>query len=51
MAKFLAELLGCTLPEKGASPIFEVRSKCVLTCSNQVVEEQVMLRLVEAAVC
>ncbi|XP_059406341.1 ras-GEF domain-containing family member 1B-A isoform X2 [Carassius carassius] len=23
MAKFLAELLGCTLPEKGASPMFE----------------------------
>uniref|UniRef100_A0A8D2I854 RasGEF domain family member 1B n=1 Tax=Urocitellus parryii TaxID=9999 RepID=A0A8D2I854_UROPR len=23
MAKFLAELLGCTLPNKGASPMFE----------------------------
>nr|KAF6432213.1 RasGEF domain family member 1B [Rousettus aegyptiacus] len=23
MAKFLAELLGCTLPSKGASPMFE----------------------------
>lgn len=27
MAKFLAELLGCTLPEKGASPMFECRSQ------------------------
>ena len=25
MAKFLAELLGCTLPDKGTSPMFEVR--------------------------
>lgn len=35
MAKFLAELLGCTLPEKGASPMFEVRLKSVcfhVTC-------------------
>uniref|UniRef100_A0A8B9KAK6 RasGEF domain family member 1B n=1 Tax=Astyanax mexicanus TaxID=7994 RepID=A0A8B9KAK6_ASTMX len=27
MAKFLAELLGCTLPEKGSSPMFECRSQ------------------------
>ncbi|XP_035235033.1 ras-GEF domain-containing family member 1B-A isoform X2 [Anguilla anguilla] len=27
MAKFLAELLGCTLPEKGTSPMFESRSQ------------------------
>ncbi|XP_036906938.1 ras-GEF domain-containing family member 1B-A isoform X2 [Sturnira hondurensis] len=26
MAKFLAELLGCTLPSKGASPMFESKS-------------------------
>ena len=26
MAKFLAELLGCTLPDKGAPPLFEVRT-------------------------
>lgn len=25
MAKFLAELLGCTLPDKGTPPLFEVR--------------------------
>lgn len=25
MAKFLAELLGCTLPDKGNPPLFEVR--------------------------
>lgn len=29
MAKFLAELLGCTLPSKGASPMFEVGGGCV----------------------
>ncbi|KAA0717302.1 Ras-GEF domain-containing family member 1B-A [Triplophysa tibetana] len=27
MAKFLTELLGCTLPEKGASPMIECRSQ------------------------
>ncbi|MED6239166.1 hypothetical protein ATANTOWER_002862 [Ataeniobius toweri] len=26
MAKFLVELLGCTLPAKGTSPLFEWRS-------------------------
>uniref|UniRef100_A0A8D0VBE4 RasGEF domain family member 1B n=1 Tax=Sus scrofa TaxID=9823 RepID=A0A8D0VBE4_PIG len=26
MAKFLAKLLGCTLPSKGASPMFESKS-------------------------
>ncbi|KAK5598635.1 hypothetical protein CRENBAI_006775 [Crenichthys baileyi] len=26
MAKFLVELLGCTLPDKGTSPLFECRS-------------------------
>uniref|UniRef100_E0CXU2 RasGEF domain family, member 1B n=1 Tax=Mus musculus TaxID=10090 RepID=E0CXU2_MOUSE len=26
MAKFLAALLGCTLPSKGASPVLEVTS-------------------------
>ncbi|XP_039396016.1 uncharacterized protein LOC120405988 isoform X7 [Mauremys reevesii] len=27
MAKFLAELLGCTLPDKGTSSMFESRSQ------------------------
>ncbi|MCI4392749.1 hypothetical protein PGIGA_G00149460 [Pangasianodon gigas] len=27
MAKFLAELLACTLPEKDTSPMFECRSQ------------------------
>lgn len=30
MAKFLAALLGCTLPSKGASPMLEVGRGCVL---------------------
>lgn len=30
MAKFLAALLGCTLPSKGASPVLEVGRGCVL---------------------
>lgn len=29
MAKFLAGLLSCTLPRKGASPMFEVGGGCV----------------------
>lgn len=29
MAKFLAKLLGCTLPSKGASPMCEVGGGCV----------------------
>lgn len=31
MAKFLAELLGCTLPDKGTPPVFEVRHGSVLS--------------------
>ncbi|XP_068167000.1 ras-GEF domain-containing family member 1B-A-like [Antennarius striatus] len=27
MAKFLVELLGCTLPNKGTPPLFEYRSQ------------------------
>lgn len=38
MAKFFAELLACTLPDKGTSPVFEVRASKmrVLACNEAI---------------